>query len=109
MTRKNAKWFVLASFLQVVTFSPLYFFCNAPTVTERQIPILLPHDWQYITITILDATSSSILIGICTLSVSRLTEGDKQKTEDGLLVMSTLTYICVGILSPLGPLTVKLL
>nr|CAH7753231.1 unnamed protein product [Callosobruchus chinensis] len=109
MTRKNAKWFVLATVLEALTFSPLYFFCNAPTATKRQIPILLPHDWQYVTILTLDSTFSSVLAGICMLSVSRLTGGDKQKTEDGLLVMSTLIYIFVGILSPLGPLTVKLL
>nr|CAI5849143.1 unnamed protein product [Callosobruchus analis] len=39
----------------------------------------------------------------------QLTQGEKQKTEDGLIVMSTLMGVFMGILSPLGTLCVKLL
>ncbi|VEN58440.1 unnamed protein product [Callosobruchus maculatus] len=109
MTRKNAKWFILALFIQRLIFVPLYFLCNAPKGTPRNIPILLPHDWQYITIVIIDHTIMSILGGIVSLSMSRMTNGEKQKTEDGFIVISLLMGVCMGILSPLGPLCVKLL
>nr|CAI5849142.1 unnamed protein product [Callosobruchus analis] len=69
MTRKNAKWFILVTLVLRFIFVPLYFLCNAPTATERHIPILLPHDWQYIIIVVIDSTTMSILGGIVMLSM----------------------------------------
>ncbi|CAH1993832.1 unnamed protein product [Acanthoscelides obtectus] len=109
MTRKNAKWFTLMVILSKLTFVPLYFLCNAPTGSKRKIPILLPHDWQYITIVFTDSLCMMTLSGICMLSTSKLTEGDKQKTEDSFIVISIMLGILLAVTSPLGSLSVKLL
>ncbi|CAH1993831.1 unnamed protein product [Acanthoscelides obtectus] len=107
--RKNAKWFTLMVILSKLTFVPLYFLCNAPTGSKRKIPILLPHDWQYITIVFTDSLCMMTLSGICMLSTSKLTEGDKQKTEDSFIVISIMLGILLAVTSPLGSLSVKLL
>ncbi|VEN56649.1 unnamed protein product [Callosobruchus maculatus] len=108
VTPENSKWIVGAYIIRTIIFAPAYMFCNAYSNTARHLPILFPHDWEYIIIIILDNFTLHLANGSAVTSIPRLA-GDKDTAEIVFLLMASTTIILGSLTSPLSPLWVKLL
>ncbi|KAG5871754.1 hypothetical protein JTB14_016838 [Gonioctena quinquepunctata] len=104
ITPKNVKWFALVSVIHVVTISPLHIFCNA--LPRNHLPVLLPHDWQFILLTIQGGLFMGFFGTVHFLSMSNLA-GDK--TEQGFQLISIFMTVTSIVFSPLNQLWVYIL
>nr|CAI5831408.1 unnamed protein product [Callosobruchus analis] len=85
-----------------------YIFCNSYSNAARHLPILFPHDWEYIIIIILDNLTTHLTITSTITSIPRLTDS-KETAEIVFILMTSLMGILSSLTSPLSPLWVKLL
>ncbi|CAH1170568.1 unnamed protein product [Phaedon cochleariae] len=103
LTPDNVKWYVIASLSHSYIISPLYLFFNS---SKKHLPVLFPHDWEYITIQVVNALIGGYLSTVSFLSMPRLA-GDA--TELAFLTMTTLMMLLMSALSPLNSLWVNII
>lgn len=94
----------LLSVIRMIVFVPLFIFCNA--YPRKHLPVLFPHDWQYIIILASFMISSGYLFNVAFLNVIRLAP---ESEENSYLIMQTVIGIVGAVFSPLGVLCVNLL
>ncbi|XP_074031885.1 uncharacterized protein [Leptinotarsa decemlineata] len=97
-------WFCLKGSLvgrivdqQDILFVPLFMFCN--TLPRNHLPVLFPHDWQYVIILGSFMISSGYFFNIAFMNVTRLAPEDE---ETSYLIMQTFIGIVSAAFSPLG-------
>nr|CAH7749911.1 unnamed protein product [Callosobruchus chinensis] len=108
ITHENSKWIVGAYIIKSIIFAPAYMFCNAYSNVARHLPILFPHDWEYIVIIILDNLTTHLTITSTVTSIPRLADS-KETAEIVFLLMTSIMGILSSLTAPLSPLWVKLL
>ncbi|XP_023022249.2 equilibrative nucleoside transporter 3 isoform X4 [Leptinotarsa decemlineata] len=101
-TPNNAKWFAAFDVTRTILMTPLCLFCNA--LPRRHLPVLFPHDWEYIfllgSIQLMRAFFST-----CSALSMRNLIGDQ--AELGFLIMQTLGGFTGSIFSLLNPVIVN--
>ncbi|KAJ8948582.1 hypothetical protein NQ318_007586 [Aromia moschata] len=92
-------------FLRILVFVPLFFLCNAQP--RNHLPVLIPHDWQYIVILGIFSLSNGYLFNMIFLNISKVVEPDKR--EDAYMVFMTVICSTGALLSPVGLFAVDIL
>ncbi|KAJ8920076.1 hypothetical protein NQ315_011730, partial [Exocentrus adspersus] len=100
----SGTWLSVISVLRMVAFVPLFIFCNA--LPRKHLPVLFPHDWQYILILGSFFVSSGYLFNIAFLNVTKLAPG---KEETAYLLLQTCIGIVGAVFSPVGVVCVNIL
>ncbi|XP_074034270.1 equilibrative nucleoside transporter 3 isoform X2 [Leptinotarsa decemlineata] len=102
MTPKNAKWFILFSLMKTFTLNPLFLFCNESP--KHHLPVLFPHDWQYITILVINTILSGYVGTISFLSTPNFA---KDKTEEAFILLQAVAMVLGSAFSPLSAVWVN--
>nr|XP_023029158.1 equilibrative nucleoside transporter 3-like isoform X2 [Leptinotarsa decemlineata] len=102
--RPSDLWLVGLSISRIFFFVPLFMFCN--TLPRNHLPVLFPHDWQYVIILGSFMISSGYFFNIAFMNVTRLAP---ENEETSYLIMQTFIGIVSAAFSPLGVLCVELL
>ncbi|KAG5871751.1 hypothetical protein JTB14_016835 [Gonioctena quinquepunctata] len=97
MTARNAKWFVILALVKTFLYNPLFLFCNV--LPRNHLPVLFPHDWQYITLYAVNTVVGEFLTGVAYLSIPNLAKG---KIEQAYLLMQSASIVLVAVYSPLN-------
>ncbi|XP_018565610.1 equilibrative nucleoside transporter 3 isoform X1 [Anoplophora glabripennis] len=97
--------FCLFMFVRMVIFVPLIYFCNAQP--RNYLPVLFPHDWQYVLILFFYQFTGSFAFNLLFLDVGKVV-GPK-KAEDAYLVMMSIMSLSTVLLLPVGMFSVDLL
>ncbi|KAG5871752.1 hypothetical protein JTB14_016836 [Gonioctena quinquepunctata] len=104
ITPKNVKWFALVSVIHALGMTPLHIFCNA--LPRNHLPVLFPHDWQYILLSVVGGAFTGFFGTVHFLSMSNLA-GDK--TEQGFQLISIVMTVTSIVFSPMNQLWVYIL
>ncbi|XP_023022244.2 equilibrative nucleoside transporter 3 isoform X1 [Leptinotarsa decemlineata] len=104
MTRKNAKWFILLNLLQAYGFGILIPLCNAKP--KSHLPVLFPHDWQYMSL----MTLNGLIMGYCmTVTFLSMSNFAGDKTEQAFQLFQGTMMIMMSVTSPLNQIWVNIL
>ncbi|XP_018565609.1 equilibrative nucleoside transporter 3-like [Anoplophora glabripennis] len=104
ITKSNSIWVVGFVLLRMVILPPLVWFCNAQP--RNHLPVLFPHDWEYILVLVLCSASSGYLMNAGMLSIRELA-GDKEDVS--YLIMLSVGGIFGCLLSPISLVIVHIL
>ncbi|XP_018565570.1 equilibrative nucleoside transporter 3-like [Anoplophora glabripennis] len=104
ITKSNGPWVVGFVVLRMIVLIPLVWFCNAQP--RNHLPVLLPHDWQYILVLLLYFVTSGFLVNISVLSVPQLA---KEKEDVAYLILLSSVSVSVGVFSFISLLAVRIL
>ncbi|KAJ8917741.1 hypothetical protein NQ315_005191 [Exocentrus adspersus] len=106
-TNKGLQGVKLCVFLVVrmVLFVPLIYFCNAQP--RKHLPVLLPHDWEYMVVLGIYSFSNGYILNMLYLSIAKTVE--PEKVEDAYLVMLSGASISAALISPVGLFSVEVL
>ncbi|KAJ8948592.1 hypothetical protein NQ318_007596 [Aromia moschata] len=91
--------------LRMVVFVPLIYFCNAQP--RNHLPVLLPHDWQYIIVLGLFCFSNGYFINVIFLDIGKLVE--PEKVEDAFMVLMSFMAVFGALISPISLFSVDVL
>ncbi|XP_044253413.1 equilibrative nucleoside transporter 3-like [Tribolium madens] len=100
----NVGWVVLAA-VRMVIFVPLFIFSNAQP--RHHLPVLLPHDYQYIIFVIFSNISGSYIMGRTYFTIKKLVTQDELK--DAYHVNMVMIGLQMGVFSCISMITVNLL
>nr|XP_023022246.1 uncharacterized protein LOC111510559 isoform X3 [Leptinotarsa decemlineata] len=104
MTRKNAKWLILLNLLQAYGFGILIPLCNAKP--KSHLPVLFPHDWQYMSL----MTLNGLIMGYCmTVTFLSMSNFAGDKTEQAFQLFQGTMMIMMSVTSPLNQIWVNIL
>ncbi|CAH1099371.1 unnamed protein product [Psylliodes chrysocephalus] len=104
LKKKTAIYFILFALFRSFVLTPLLWFCNAQP--RSHLPVLFPHDYQYMIILAIHSFTGSAFLAICFLSIPFIAE---EKTEQALILGMGVSTISLTITSPLSPVYVNLL
>ncbi|CAG9834077.1 unnamed protein product [Diabrotica balteata] len=104
ITKSNYRWFLLLTVANTFIVAPMFWFCNAQP--RSHLPVLFPHDYQYMIILAVYSSVSAALVITIYMSVANFA---KEKTELCFLVITTTVTLTITVTSPLSPLYVKIL
>ncbi|CAH1183789.1 unnamed protein product [Phaedon cochleariae] len=102
LNRSNVYWWLAVSIINSLAVTPLIMFCNS---NKEHLPILFPHDWQFITLQIVISFINSYL---STLSFLSMPKFGGENIELTFLVMATLVGIFMHASSPLSSVWVNI-
>ncbi|XP_076254176.1 equilibrative nucleoside transporter 3-like isoform X2 [Rhynchophorus ferrugineus] len=91
--------------VNTVLFVPAIWFCN--TTSRSHLPILFPHDWQYVVLMGFFMFGNGYLFNIAITSIPKKTT--KEESEVAFNIFNLFVGLVQTISSPLGVLVVKLL
>ncbi|KAJ8985305.1 hypothetical protein NQ317_007092 [Molorchus minor] len=105
--KKAINGFILSGImlLRMVTFLPLIYLCNAQP--RSHLPVLLPHDWQYVIVLGSLCFTTGFFINVIFLDIGKLVK--PEKVEDAFMVLMSCLAVLGALFSPLSLFSVDLL
>ncbi|CAG9865091.1 unnamed protein product [Phyllotreta striolata] len=104
ITQENALYFIGIALLRSIFLTPLLLFCNAQP--RNHLPVLFPHDYQYMIILAVFSFSLSVFLVLGYVSLPHIMQ---DKAEQGYLILMSVSLITATVSSPLSPVYVNLL
>ncbi|XP_063916753.1 equilibrative nucleoside transporter 1-like isoform X2 [Zophobas morio] len=101
---KNVVWSVL-SVVRMLIFIPVFMLCNAQP--RNHLPVLIPHDYQYIVIILVYSVSGGYLLSRCSYNIANLVT--QEELKKAYQVYSLFLGLQMSVYSPIGLLFVQLL
>ncbi|XP_044753355.1 equilibrative nucleoside transporter 3-like isoform X2 [Coccinella septempunctata] len=101
----NGPSLVIISLFRFLLFVPAVMMCNARP--RRNLPVLFPHDWQYMIIIITFGASSGYLANVAYINVENLVPSDVK--TDAFSLLSTSNGVILFLASFMGQVCVQIL